>query len=66
MRFIRHKTHIDFLGDTRRKIALSISALVVVVSIASLCPSARSLYSATTAILSLMLMPGIRDVSISK
>lgn len=36
MRLIRHKTHIDFLGDTRRKIALSISALVVVVSIASL------------------------------
>jgi len=36
MRFLRHKTHFDFLGETRRKIALSISAIVIVVSIASL------------------------------
>jgi len=36
MRFLRHKTHFDFLGDTRRKIALGISAIVIAVSIASL------------------------------
>ena len=36
MRLIKHKTHIDFLGPTRRKIALAISVLVVVVSLASL------------------------------
>jgi len=36
MRLIKHKTHIDFLGRTRRKIALAISVLVVVVSLASL------------------------------
>jgi len=36
MRLIRHKTHIDFLGATRRKMALSISILVIIVSIASL------------------------------
>jgi len=36
MRLIKHKTHIDFLGQTRRKIALMVSVLVVVVSFASL------------------------------
>ena len=36
MRIITHKTHIDFLGEKRRKIALAVSALVIVVSIASL------------------------------
>ena len=36
MRLIRHKTHIDFLGQKRRKIALAVSALVVVVSLVSL------------------------------
>ena len=36
MRLIKHKTHIDFLGPTRRKIALAISVLVVVASLASL------------------------------
>jgi preprotein translocase subunit SecF len=36
MRLIRHKTHIDFLGQTRRKIALVISLLVVVVSLFSI------------------------------
>ncbi len=36
MRFIKHKTHIDFLGQTRRKIALGISAIFIIVSIASL------------------------------
>ncbi len=36
MRLIKHKTHIDFLGKTRRKIALVISVLVVVVSLASI------------------------------
>jgi len=36
MRLIKHKTSIDFLGATRRKIALVISALVVLVSIGSL------------------------------
>ena len=36
MRLIKHKTHIDFLGQARRKIALAVSALVVVVSLASL------------------------------
>jgi len=33
---IKETTHIDFLGPKRRKIALAISALVVIVSIASL------------------------------
>ena len=36
MRLIRKKTKIDFLGPKRRKIALSISALLVVVSLVSL------------------------------
>jgi preprotein translocase subunit SecF len=36
MRLIKHKTHIDFLGQTRRKIALGISAIFIIVSIASL------------------------------
>jgi len=36
MRLIKEKTNIDFLGVTRRKIALSMSVLFVVVSIASL------------------------------
>ena len=36
MRLIKHKTHIDFLGQTRRKIALGISVILIVVSIASL------------------------------
>jgi preprotein translocase subunit SecF len=36
MRIITHKTHIDFLSEKRRKIALSVSALVIIVSITSL------------------------------
>jgi len=36
MRLIRNKTNIDFLGPTRRKIALAVSALLVFVSLASL------------------------------
>ena len=36
MRLIKHKTHIDFLGQSRRKIALTVSALVVIISFASL------------------------------
>ena len=36
MRLIKHKTHIDFLGQKRRKIALVVSVLIVVVSLASL------------------------------
>ena len=36
MRLINHKTHIDFLGKTRRKYALVFSVLVVVVSLASI------------------------------
>ena len=36
MRLIKHKTHIDFLGPARRKFALAISVLVVVVSFVSL------------------------------
>jgi preprotein translocase subunit SecF len=36
MRLIRHKTHIDFLGPTRRKIALAVSLIIVVISFASL------------------------------
>jgi len=36
MRLIRHKTHIDFLGRARRKTALIISVLIVVVSLASI------------------------------
>ena len=33
MRLIKQKTNINFLGETRRKIALGISVLVVVVSL---------------------------------
>ena len=33
MRLIKKKTNINFLGQTRRKIALAISVLVVVVSL---------------------------------
>ena len=36
MRLINHKTHIDFLGQTRRKIALVFSVLIVVVSLVSI------------------------------
>ena len=36
MRLIKEKTSIDFLGSTRRKIALTISALLIITSIASL------------------------------
>ena len=36
MRLITHKTHIDFLGQTRRKIALVFSVLIVVVSLVSI------------------------------
>ena len=36
MRFLRHKTNIDFLGASRRRIALAISAIVVVVSLGSI------------------------------
>jgi preprotein translocase subunit SecF len=36
MRLIKNKTKIDFLGSTRRKIALVISAIVVTVSIVSM------------------------------
>jgi len=36
MRLIKHKTNIDFLGQTRRKIALAISVIVVVVSLVEL------------------------------
>jgi len=36
MRLIKHKTNIDFLGATRRKIALAVSVIVVVVSLSSL------------------------------
>ncbi|MGB5331042.1 MAG: protein translocase subunit SecF [Woeseiaceae bacterium] len=36
MKLIKEKTNIDFLGPTRRKIALSISAVLVVVSLVSL------------------------------
>jgi len=36
MRLINHKTHIDFLGQTRRKIALVFSVLIVVVSLFSI------------------------------
>ena len=36
MRLIKEKTSIDFLSPTRRKIALSISALLIVVSLVSL------------------------------
>lgn len=36
MRLIKHTTHIDFLGSARRKIALAVSAIVVVVSLASI------------------------------
>ena len=35
MRFLTHKTNINFLGASRRKIALVISAIVVVVSLVS-------------------------------
>ncbi|NCF51968.1 protein translocase subunit SecF [Gammaproteobacteria bacterium] len=43
MRLIKHKTTIDFLGATRRKVALAVSALVVVVSIVSLFTHERPL-----------------------
>jgi preprotein translocase subunit SecF len=36
MRFLRHKRNIDFLGASRRRIALAISAIVVVVSLGSI------------------------------
>ncbi|MDH3363222.1 MAG: protein translocase subunit SecF, partial [Gammaproteobacteria bacterium] len=36
MKLIKERTNIDFLGSTRRKIALSISAALVVVSLVSL------------------------------
>lgn len=36
MRLIKHKTHIDFLGLKRRKIALAVSVLLIVISLASL------------------------------
>ncbi len=36
MKLIKEKTNIDFLGSTRRKIALSLSAVLVVVSLVSL------------------------------
>lgn len=36
MRLLKHKTHIDFLGTARRKIALSVSLVIIVVSLASL------------------------------
>ncbi len=36
MRLFKKKTHIDFLGRKRRKIALTISALVIIVSFVSL------------------------------
>lgn len=36
MRWIKEKTNIDFLGRTRRNIAVSISALMIVVSLGSL------------------------------
>ena len=36
MRLIKHKTNIDFLGQTRRKIALLVSSVVVIVSLVSL------------------------------
>lgn len=36
MRLITHKTHIDFLGRTRRRVALAISAVFIVVAIVSL------------------------------
>jgi preprotein translocase subunit SecF len=36
MRLIKNKTHIDFLGRSRRKIALGVSVLLVFVSIVSL------------------------------
>lgn len=36
MRLIKHTTHIDFLGPARRKMALSVSLIVIVVSLASI------------------------------
>lgn len=36
MRLIKHKTSIDFLGATRRKVALAISAVLIVISVVSL------------------------------
>jgi len=36
MRLIKHKTHIDFLGPARRKMALSVSLIIIVVSLASI------------------------------
>ena len=43
MRLIKHKTTIDFLGPTRRKIALAISALLIIASIVSLFTHERPL-----------------------
>ncbi|MDH3806553.1 MAG: protein translocase subunit SecF, partial [Gammaproteobacteria bacterium] len=43
MRLIKHKTHIDFLGKTRRKVALTISVLFIIASIASLVTHERPL-----------------------
>ncbi len=36
MRLIKNKTHIDFLGEKRRKLALGLSLVMIVISIASL------------------------------
>ncbi|MDH3352235.1 MAG: protein translocase subunit SecF, partial [Gammaproteobacteria bacterium] len=36
MRLLKHKTNINFLGLTRRRIALGVSLLAITVSIASL------------------------------
>lgn len=36
MQFLKHRTNIDFLGTTRRKLALAISATVVIASLASI------------------------------
>ena len=36
MRFLKRKTHIDFLSQSRRRVALTISVFVVVVSLASI------------------------------
>ena len=36
MRLIKHTTHIDFLGPVRRKMALAVSVLLIVISLASI------------------------------
>ena len=36
MRLIKEKTNIDFLGSTRRKFALALSAVLVIASLVSL------------------------------